>query len=214
MRLALTFLAIIVAPFITSGAAAESNSPKQVYSPWTKFCAKSSDGKETCLVGRDAHIVGSDGETVCGPLGSAVLIEPVGEATKTLRVTLPPNVAFQNGVRITIDQSPPIERPFARCFANGCMADHEGGAELVTQLKNGQALLIEGRNAAGQPIAVGIPLSGFSEAYHGPSTSPQLCDAQWKAGDTPESRRQAEERRRQQEEARKRLMEAQCGAMP
>jgi invasion protein IalB len=64
------------------------------------------------------------------PTRSAALIERNGDSKKTLRVTLPNRVNLEHGVRIIIDQGQPIERPYVNCFANGCMADYDAGAEL------------------------------------------------------------------------------------
>ena len=130
-------------------------------------------------------------------------MERDGDTTRTLRVTLPAGVAQQPGVRITIDQGQPVARPYERCYANGCMADYESGAELVAQLKQGRTLLIEGVDAVGRPVTVTLPLTGFAEAYDGPSIEPQMFEEQ-----------QQIEEARNQEEARKRRMDAQCGTKP
>jgi len=163
-------------------------------SPWTKVCLKELEGgAETCLTGRDA-------QTVCGPVGAAVLIERDGDATKTLRITLPPSVSQQSGVRITIDRGETIPRPYGNCHANGCMADYAGGAELVAQLKQGQTLLIEGTDGAGRPIAVTLPLTGFAQAYDGPSTGPHVFEAQQKRPQSQESKRRSDEARESHEQ--------------
>ena len=66
----------------------------EIKSPWMKFCLG-----ETCYVGKGTL-------SGCGTGAAVVLIEPSGEAKKTLRVTLPNRVSADHGVRIIIDQDP------------------------------------------------------------------------------------------------------------
>jgi invasion protein IalB len=199
-------LAILATPSLPEDAT-------PAFSPWTKLCIKSRDGMQTCIIGRDATRIGRDGVTACGPIGAAALIERSTDAIKALRVTLPASLAQQPGVRIIIDQSQPISRPYVRCYANGCMADYEAGAELVAELKQGETLLIEGIDAAGRPVAVALPLAGFAEAHDGPSVEPQVSEVQSRRLGLQTLEQQAEEAR-QQEEARKRLLGIQCGSKP
>jgi invasion protein IalB len=153
---------------VSSGA--EDARPSLAYTQWVKFCTKGQDGAQICLVSRDAIGIGRDGVTACWPIGSAALIERDGDATRTLRVTLPTSVAQQPGARITIDQGQPLARPYGRCNANGCMADYEAGAELVTLLKQGQVLVVEGIDSTNQPLTVRFPLTDFAQVYDGPSS--------------------------------------------
>jgi invasion protein IalB len=101
-------------------ATAEETGPSALtFSPWAKFCLSG-----ICFVGRDGRL-----NADCGPVVvAALLIERKGNAKRTLRVTLPTSVRIERGVRMTIDQNEPIELPFARCFANGCLAEYDDGA--------------------------------------------------------------------------------------
>jgi invasion protein IalB len=115
-------ISVIVLSAVSAIAASEeAKQPALICSPWTKFCLK-----ETCFVGRDVS-------TDCGPVIAAVLIEQSGQQRRILRVTLPASVKVkvEHGARIAIGQSEPVTRAFSGCHANGCMADHEAGAELV-----------------------------------------------------------------------------------
>jgi invasion protein IalB len=211
VTLILTTIALVI--LATPSLPEDATPSKPAFSPWTKLCIKSRDGMQTCIIGRDATRIGRDGVTACGPIGAAALIERNTDAIKTLRVTLPASLAQQPGVRLIIDQSQPISRPYVRCYANGCMADYEAGAELVAELKQGETLLIEGTDAAGRPVAVALPLAGFAEAHDGPSVEPQVSEVQSRRLGLQTLEQQAEEAR-QQEEARKRLLEIQCGTTP
>ncbi|RZN17454.1 hypothetical protein CWO90_37480 [Bradyrhizobium sp. Leo121] len=135
-----TFCCLAAAP----ATAEEASPPALTYSPWTKFCVN-----ETCFVGRDGRYAD------CAPVVTAVFIERNGDTQKTLHVTLPTRVSFERGVRIIIDQSKPIERPYVRCLASGCMAHYDAGAELIDQLKQGRMLVLETVDKANSPIRLG-----------------------------------------------------------
>lgn len=157
-RVLLLLLGIIslAGPFAAPANSEEARTPELIYSPWTKMCI---DG---------ACFVGTAVSSECGPVAGAVLVEKAGEAQKTLRVTLPARVSLERGVRIIVDQGRPVARPYVDCYPTGCMADYEGGAELVDWLKEGHTLFIEGVDAANSPINHSLPLLGFAEAYDGP----------------------------------------------
>jgi invasion protein IalB len=151
---------------VTSARATEDNLSVLIYSPWTKFCLAG-----TCFVGSDGRSIPD-----CAPIVSAVLIDRLGESKKTLHVTLPPRVNTERGVRIIIDQSEPIERPYASCRVNGCMAEYDAGPELLVGLKNGRILALEAVDKANSPISVAIPLVGFAHAYDGAPQEPMVFE--------------------------------------
>jgi invasion protein IalB len=133
-----------------------------------------------------------------------VLIERNGDTKKTLRVTLPTRVSLERGVRIIIDQGQAIERPYVNCFANGCMADYDAGAELVDLLKQGRMLVLEAIDKANSPISLTVPLVDFANAYDGPSQEPKLFEEVLSA----EEMQARSDREKRAEEERKALCEA------
>src|SRR5579862_3253055 len=141
-------LACLVATPVIAEAA---NLPALTYSPWTKFCLG-----DTCFIGRDGRL-----NVDCEPVVSAALVERKGDTKKTLRVILATPVSFERGVRLIIDQGPAVERPYVNCFANGCMADYDAGAELVDQVKQGRMLVVKAIDKANSPISLTIPLADF-----------------------------------------------------
>ena len=167
----MAFACLFATPVIAEGA----NLPAPTYSSWIKFCLGN-----TCFTGRDGrlNVIGRDGRSNvdCGPVVAAVLIERNGDTKKTLRVTLPTRVSLERGVRIIIDQGQAIERPYVNCFANGCMADYDAGAELVDQLKQGRMLVLEAIDKANSPISLTVPLVDFANAYDGPSQEPKVFE--------------------------------------
>jgi invasion protein IalB len=152
------------------------------------------------------NVVGADGHPNidCGLVVAAVLIERKGDTKKTLRVTLPNRVSLEPGVRITVDQGSAIERPFVNCFANGCFADYDAGAELVDQLRQEQMIVLQAVGRASSPISLTVPLAGFDNAYDGPPQEPKAFEEVL----STEERQARLDRDRRAEEERK----ARCAA--
>jgi invasion protein IalB len=191
-------------------APAEGQAPAQgqgneqvqlIYSPWTKFCLKGQEAnaKQVCFTGKDARIESGM------PVVAAVLIEPEGEPKKILRVTLPLGMQLVHGTRVIIDQNQPMTAPYVICFTNGCMADYEASADMITKMKGGQGMVVQAINSTGQPISLVLPLSDFAKAYDGPPTDPKVFEEQQK--------KLQDELQRRADEARKKL-EQQQGAQP
>jgi len=171
-----------------------------IYSPWTKFCLKGqeADAKQVCFTGKDARIESGM------PVVAAVLIEPENEPKKILRVTLPLGMQLIHGTRVIVDQNQPMTAPYVICFTNGCMADYEATADLITKMKTGQGLVVQAINSTGQPISLVLPLGDFGKAYDGPPTDPKVFEEQQK--------KLQEELQRRADEARKKLESQQGGA--
>jgi len=174
-------------------APAQAAEPQLIFSPWTKFCLKGQEAnaKQVCFTGKDGRVESGM------PVVAAVLIEPEGETKKILRVTLPLGMSIQPGTRVIVDQGQPMTGQYVICFQNGCMADYEASGELITKMKRGQGLVVQGINGSGQPISLVLPLGDFGKAYDGPPTDPQVFEAQQK--------KLQDELQRRAEEARKRL---------
>jgi invasion protein IalB len=140
--------------------------PQLTYLPWTKVCQKrpEANAKQICFIGKDGRIESGQ------PVVAAVLIEPEGEPRKTLRVTLPLGMSLQPGTRVIVDSGQPMTGPYVICFPTGCMADYEASNELISKMKTGQNLNVQGVNGSGQPISLALPLADFAKAYDGPAT--------------------------------------------
>jgi invasion protein IalB len=171
-----------------------------IYSPWTKFCLKGeqADAKQVCFTGKDARIESGM------PVVAAVLIEPENEPKKILRVTLPLGMQLVHGTRVIVDQNQPMTAPYVICFTNGCMADYDATADMVTKMKAGQGLVVQAINSTGQPISLVLPLGDFAKAYDGPPTDPKVFEEQQK--------KLQEELQHRADEARKKLEQQQGGA--
>jgi len=186
--------------------AAAPEMPQLIYSPWAKFCGKGNDpgAKETCFTGKDGRLESGQ------PVVAAALIEQDGETRKLFRVTLPSGVALVHGSRIMIDnrEKEAIIAQFVVCLQNGCMADFDATADLVTKLKKGQVLTVQAVNMGGTPFGFPIPLvdnsgNSFVKSNEGPPTDPKVFEEQ--------QRKLQEELQKRADEARKKL-ESQGGA--
>jgi invasion protein IalB len=122
--------------------------------------------KEVCFTAADGHLASGQ------KLAIALLIEPEGDDTKLLRVTLPLGVALVPGARIVIDEKEAMRAPFVACLPkNGCMADYKADADLIEKLKTGRTLAIQAFDK-GKPLSFTLPLAGFAKAYEGPAGDP------------------------------------------
>jgi len=186
------------APAPAEQQAAQPADPQLIFSPWTKFCLKGQEAgaKQVCFTGKDGRVESGL------PVIAAVLIEPEGENKKILRVTLPLGMSIQPGTRVIVDQGQPMTGPYVICFQNGCMADYEASGELITKLKRGQGLVVQGINGSGQAISLVLPLGDFAKAYDGPPTDPQVFEAQQKKLQDELQKRAEDARRRLEGQAK------------
>lgn len=166
-----------VSPTQAAPAETVQNGQQQVqmiFSPWARYCAKDPAGKSAKIGANEVCFTAADGHLASGQkLAIALLIEPMGDDTKLLRVTLPLGVALIPGVRIVIDEKEAMTAPYVACLPkNGCMADYKADADLIEKLKKGQSLAIQAFDK-GKPISFTLPLTGFAKAYEGlPATPP------------------------------------------
>jgi invasion protein IalB len=156
--------------------AQQGGQPDLTYSFWTKICQKGpeANAKQVCFLARDAHLESGM------PVAVVVLVEPEGEAKKLLRVTLPLGVSLQAGTRVIIDNGQPLTGPYVICLSEGCMAEYEASDEMITKMKSGQNLHVQGINGLGQPINIPMPLVDFAKAYDGPPIDPKELEQQEK----------------------------------
>jgi invasion protein IalB len=162
-----------------AGGDAAQQPPKLIYSRWEKICksAQQTNGHPYCYTAKD-------GRYESGMLAvSAALIDVAGEATKILRVQLPLGVLLRPGVRVIIDQGPPVAGQYVACRIGGCVAEYEASPELISQLRDGQGLFVQGKklvNGVNQIVVMGLPLTDFAKAYDGAPTDEREFEDQQK----------------------------------
>jgi invasion protein IalB len=110
-----------------------------IASPWTRYCAKNLTGQSSEIRTKEVCFTASDGHLTSGQkLVIALPIEPEGDDTKLLRVTLPLGVALVPGARIAIDENEAVTAPYVVCLPqNGCMPDYKADGDLIEKLKKG-----------------------------------------------------------------------------
>jgi len=175
--------------------------PQLIYSPWVKICNKSDPAqnqKAVCVTAKDGRLENGM------PVAAVALIEPEGDARKLIRITVPLGMQLQHGTRMIVDTEPPLTAPYFLCFPNGCMADYEATADMVSKLKKGKQLTIQAINMQGTAISLPLPLADFAKAYDGPPTDPKVLEEQ--------QRKLQEELQKKAEEARKKLESQQPSA--
>jgi invasion protein IalB len=160
-------------------------------SAWVKLCEevpfvqRDKDGKET----RDARkICLTHHERLDGNSGMVLVSAAIRQIDKQdkehLMVMVPLGMSIKPGLRAAVypkelwekvqknekvDEKllKPLELDYAICHPAGCTAEIESTPELVKEMKGGGGLIILAINAAGQPIAFPIPLTGFDGALAG-----------------------------------------------
>ena len=93
---------------------------------------------------------------------------------------LPLGLQIPPGTRVAVDQGQPMSGPYAACFMNGCFADYEATADLISRMKQGQNLVIQGVNVNNQVITVPLPLGDFAKSYDAPPLDPKVVEEQRK----------------------------------
>jgi invasion protein IalB len=177
-------------------AAAPTDQPPIVYSPWTKFCGKDNNvpsAKEVCLTVKEARL--ETGQFLAG----AALIEQAGEEKKLFRITLPLGMQLPQGTRLLLDKEEPMQGRYIVCLPNGCMADFDVNKDFVGKLKKGQQIVLQGINLPGQAASYMLPLAEFAKANEGAPTDPKKFEE--------DQKKLQDELQKKAEEARKRLQE-------
>ena len=188
-----------VAPAIAPPIEAQQRPAEQldqlIYTPWTKYCVKGANDRQTCFIGKDGRIA-SDKVAI-----AAVVVEREGNSKNILRVTLPLGMLLGRGTRVLVDSNPPVQSPYAICFANGCISDYELTPELIANMKAGQNLMVQAINSNGAPISLPLPLQetggGFAKAYDGlPPDSKVIEDNYKKLHEALQARAEAQQKPR------------------
>jgi invasion protein IalB len=155
-----------------------AQTPGWVYSPWTKTCAAPPNSKPICFTNKDA--ITEQGVQVV----AVTLVEMEGETKRVFRITLPFGVAVPMGMRLIVDQDPPLEIPFTTCLPltpnMGCIGQYDAAPDLVTKVKKGRMMTIQAVNQKNEIVSFPLALADFAKANEGPATDPKVYDEQRK----------------------------------
>jgi invasion protein IalB len=98
----------------------KSNPPRLVYRPWTKLCVGGQDArtKRVCFTAKEGRR--ETGERAI----MVALLEPEGDPTRLLRITLPLDLQIAYGTKLLIDDFA-MNGPFIICMPNACWSDYK-----------------------------------------------------------------------------------------
>ena len=174
-----------------------------IATPWTKMCNQDPQvKKDVCLITQE--IRAETGQF----LASVAIREVQDDPKKTFIIAVPVGMMIQPGLRVVVDQQPPLNAKYALCFPNACYGDTDINAEFIGKMKKAQAMTVQALNQGGRTVSFTMALAGFGKAYDGPALDPKAVEDQ-------RSKLQDEMQKRA-EELRKKLTEQgqQGGATP
>jgi invasion protein IalB len=134
------------------------------YAPWRKVCFRASQVAGSKIVCRTTM----NGRWDTGQMALRMdLIEREGDPVARLQIFVPPGSFLQPGIKLTVDQGPPMQIPYVICLANGCVAGSVATASLIHDLETGQMLVLETVNSNVVGVTNSLPLKEFAEAHRG-----------------------------------------------
>jgi hypothetical protein len=86
------------------------------------------------------------------------LIAHENNARKIFRVTFPLGMQVRYGIRLIVDGTAPLQRPFAGCTDAGCVADYEATPELTQRMKARRDLILQAVSASGKTLSASMRL--------------------------------------------------------
>jgi invasion protein IalB len=151
--------------------AAPGNSTPAISGPqpdWVKLCSTDPQTKkDVCQTSRDLRA--ETGQT----LASVALREDKG-GKRVLIMAIPPGMQIQPGVRVVVDQQPPVTAKFSVCFPNVCLVETEATEALIGLMKKGTTLNLQALNVQARGVVFPIALAGFGKAFDGQALDPKV----------------------------------------
>lgn len=179
---------------------ASEGTMQAIVSGWQKLCGTDpEDNKEICQTI----------QTLSAETGQVIMAVNVFEKAgdkpadtkRMLRAILPLGLQLPPGVRLLIDNNPPVAGKFLLCFPNGCFADIDMTADLFAKLKKGTGLTVQAQNPQGRTVNYTMPLKDFAKINEGPAMDPKAVEEQQK--------KMQDELQKRADDMRKKLMEKQ-----
>lgn len=141
---------------------------------WTKICAQTPAGKDTCQTVRD----------LLAPNASWTMTAQVSlekGAKSNLTVIIPSGTFLPLGARILVDGQTIETAKYRICNGPSCVADVALSDANLAAVKKGKKLTIQAITYQGQPVALDIGLDGFGKAMDGPGIDKAAYEAKVKA---------------------------------
>lgn len=127
---------------------------------WTKICAKTPDGKDTCQTVRD----------LLAPTAQWMMTAQVGQekgGKPKLTVIIPAGVVLPLGARVLVDDQTLDTAKYRICTGPSCIADMTLTDANLATLKKGKKLKVQAITFQGQPLGLEIGLDGLGKAFDG-----------------------------------------------
>lgn len=167
-RSALAAAILLLPSFATSRSSEPSNAPIVALQPhpsqpeWSKVCPSGGEQKN-CYVTRD--FVDTDGSAI---MAIGIYTIPGKQDRAIGRVLLPLGLSLPAGIRIAIDDAPPVSGQFSSCIPTGCFVEFPIASEFARTMRKGDAIRIAALNQYQTEIGFLAPLSGLAAAMDGP----------------------------------------------
>jgi invasion protein IalB len=134
------------------------------YTPWRKVCFKATQEAASKMVCRTTM----NGKWDTGQIALRIdLIEREGDPVARLQIFVPAGSFLQPGIKLTVDQGPPIQIPYVICLTNGCVAGSVANAGLIHELETGEMLALETVNSNVVGVTNSLPLKEFAQVHQG-----------------------------------------------
>ena len=162
-------------------ASAQQSQQQVPQLPWTKLCSKMTVVAQAQTQGQaqttqDVNVCRTFRERLQANgtlLMSAAIVQRSDEKLESLVARVPLGLDLRSGLQARIDSAKPMNLTYARCLADGCVADIKLNPETVKAMKTGQQLVFEAKGPLGKPISVALPLAGLAAAYDDSPSDPK-----------------------------------------
>lgn len=139
---------------------------------WVKLCAPDPQTKkDICQTSRDLRA--ETGQTL-----ASVALREDKSGKRLLIMAIPPGMQIQPGVRVIVDQQPPIPARYSVCFPNVCLVETEISDAQLGLLRKGKMLNLQALNVQARGVVFPFQLTGFAKAYDGKPVDPKAVQAE------------------------------------
>ena len=154
-------LLLLLALVTAAPAAAQQESVKGAFGPWSILCSTPPGATaEQCALMQ--NVVAEDRPE----LGLSVIVfRSADNKAEILRVLTPLGILLPNGLGLFIDGKDIGKAYFARCFEDGCYAEVILEKQLLDQLKVGKEAVFIVFQTPEEGIGIPVDLSGFGEGF-------------------------------------------------
>ena len=97
----------------------------------------------------------------------ADLIEREGDSKARMQLFLPAGLCLQAGVKLTVDRGKTYQVPYVWCMTNTCVTGNAADPRLISEMENGEKLVLEVVDLSVQSVSTTLPLNQFASVRKG-----------------------------------------------